>query len=871
MAKPRKDKEAKGVRYARDNLEESESSCPDTSRESDQRSEEKDGEVGDRSSTKTGEICFRISNEASDLENYRASVSRYSRSGLENKATNKRKSGKIRNRIKMLAIYVLSLILHDVQLPSSYIMEEPNPKPMGRNAHATLVLNSLQERFPQQHSATWSVMNRTLWSYLLKDSDANARKLPWPILLVGENGAVAQCLGEEFARALSEVDSVNFGQNNVLDFGKGDEEAYERIRQQMVPRNFSKEASIVLVKNVDSARHPKLTNVIMALSDTTENPSDFRDTVAFFTSSLNVASTGSKRDLHLAQIIETLPQRWDNQRRENQAWERYAKEEARRALENAWDSAGMKADERLPREKIGPILSRIDQRVDSVNFGQNNVLDFGKGDEEAYERIRQQMVPRNFSKEASIVLVKNVDSARHPKLTNVIMALSDTTENPSDFRDTVAFFTSSLNVASTGSKRDLHLAQIIETLPQRWDNQRRENQAWERYAKEEARRALENAWDSAGMKADERLPREKIGPILSRIDQRDYGLVYLQENAHDDNIWTCSWGGPPDPADPPQDEPIPVPNESSRVGESSTEAGDGENPVDQSGGGTGDADVPPAPTCSFVVTGSLDDKVKIWDWEEEQLKLRHMFEGHYLGIVSVDVAPNRKLVASSSMDSFIRLWDPATGMLKKTIDASPMDSWTVAFSPDSKHLASGNIHGKIILYEVDTGKSVKCFETRGKFALSIAFSPDGKYIASGAIDGIINIFDVTTGKLVHTLEGHAMAIRALTFSKNSEFLITASEDGQMKIYDVQHAHLASTLSGHGSWVLGLDFAPDNLSFASSSADRTVKVWDMKERKCLHTFTKHTDQVWACRYNHDGTRIVSVSDDKSINVFSCATL
>jgi WD40 repeat protein len=45
---------------------------------------------------------------------------------------------------------------------------------------------------------------------------------------------------------------------------------------------------------------------------------------------------------------------------------------------------------------------------------------------------------------------------------------------------------------------------------------------------------------------------------------------------------------------------------------------------------------------SFIVTGSLDDKLKIWDWEGDELTLRETLDGHYLGIVSVDISRDSK-------------------------------------------------------------------------------------------------------------------------------------------------------------------------------------------------------------------------------------
>ncbi|XP_015920940.1 superkiller complex protein 8 [Parasteatoda tepidariorum] len=298
-----------------------------------------------------------------------------------------------------------------------------------------------------------------------------------------------------------------------------------------------------------------------------------------------------------------------------------------------------------------------------------------------------------------------------------------------------------------------------------------------------------------------------------------YSVIFKQEQAHDDSIWCCAW-----------------------------KKGKQDN-------------------LNHIVTGGVDDVVKSWKWDEEKLDLRHIFEGHALGVVSVDINDDGSIAASSSLDSQIRVWELHSGQELKSIDAGPVDAWTVTFSPDSKYIATGSHGGKINLYGVETGKLESFLETK-KFTLSVAFSPDGKYLASGAIDGIIKVFDIAAGKLVHTLEGHAMPIRSLTFSKDSSMLITASDDCHIKIYNVQHAHLIGTLSGHGSWVLQVDCSPNNTHFVSSSSDKTVKVWEIASKECIHTFNEHSDQVWCAKYNHNGSKIVSVSDDRTINIYDC---
>lgn len=44
-------------------------------------------------------------------------------------------------------------------------------------------------------------------------------------------------------------------------------------------------------------------------------------------------------------------------------------------------------------------------------------------------------------------------------------------------------------------------------------------------------------------------------------------------------------------------------------------------------------------TRDFIVTGGLDDLVKIWDVKEDNtLSLKHQLTGHSLGVVSVAVS-----------------------------------------------------------------------------------------------------------------------------------------------------------------------------------------------------------------------------------------
>ncbi|MCL4117326.1 UNVERIFIED_CONTAM: hypothetical protein GTU68_010040 [Idotea baltica] len=256
-----------------------------------------------------------------------------------------------------------------------------------------------------------------------------------------------------------------------------------------------------------------------------------------------------------------------------------------------------------------------------------------------------------------------------------------------------------------------------------------------------------------------------------------FSLIHKKENAHSEGIWACAWG---------------LYKPSSGVTNGDTENGDAA-PEENN-------ESLPEKETQYIVTGGLDDIVKVWGWEagvEGDLSLLHSLEGHSLGVISVDVNEAGTIAASSSLDSTIRLWNLHEGKQVQSIDCGPVEAWSVVFSPNGKEIASGNHSGKINVYNVVDGRLVNTLDTRGRFTYSIAYSKDGKYIASGAIDGFINVFDIESGKLVHTLEGHAMTIRSLAFSPDSQLLLTAADDGHMKLYDVRSSNLVCTLSVTG--------------------------------------------------------------------------
>lgn len=46
----------------------------------------------------------------------------------------------------------------------------------------------------------------------------------------------------------------------------------------------------------------------------------------------------------------------------------------------------------------------------------------------------------------------------------------------------------------------------------------------------------------------------------------------------------------------------------------------------------------------YIISGGVDDLVKVWELQDDRLSLKHNLEGHSLGVVSVAVSNNGKCI-----------------------------------------------------------------------------------------------------------------------------------------------------------------------------------------------------------------------------------
>jgi WD40 repeat protein len=109
-------------------------------------------------------------------------------------------------------------------------------------------------------------------------------------------------------------------------------------------------------------------------------------------------------------------------------------------------------------------------------------------------------------------------------------------------------------------------------------------------------------------------------------------------------------------------------------------------------------------------------------------------------VLSVAVTPDGKYVVSGSGDEMVRLWDLATGNEVRRFTGHEEPVWSVAVTPDGKYVVSGSGDNTVRLWELATGKEVRRFTGHEQEVRSVAVMPDGKYIVSGSEDNTVRVW-----------------------------------------------------------------------------------------------------------------------------------
>ncbi len=228
----------------------------------------------------------------------------------------------------------------------------------------------------------------------------------------------------------------------------------------------------------------------------------------------------------------------------------------------------------------------------------------------------------------------------------------------------------------------------------------------------------------------------------------------------------------------------------------------------------------------------------------------------YDRIMSEDFSPDGQWVVTGSQNGKVKLWDAQTGQLKKELGVLTWKSHNQVENPDGNAVFVMNSYVNPVLFTTD-GKTVLAVEdmtTQGqtgqihiyempdgneKVAFSgdavggedtgLAFSPDGNQIAVGGFsDGRAEIHRVPDGELVFRLTGHTAPVNQIQYSPDGAWIATTSDDQTIRLWDARNGQPSIILTGHTARITQIAFSPDGLWLVSGADDNSIRRWNLAD-------------------------------------------
>jgi serine/threonine protein kinase len=274
------------------------------------------------------------------------------------------------------------------------------------------------------------------------------------------------------------------------------------------------------------------------------------------------------------------------------------------------------------------------------------------------------------------------------------------------------------------------------------------------------------------------------------------------------------------------------------------------------------------PDGSALVSGGLDEALRIWDPVRLcQIRDNAKDAG---SVVQVCISPNSKWAASCSLrlfkqDMVVQIWDLSDGSLRGRLRGATDNIRCVAISPDGRRVAAGGSDLTVRVWELDNSKAPP-IEFRGHVGpiQSVAFLSGGTVLLSAGDDGTVRLWNSKTGSARATLNADVGRVVAVAHCPISRRLAFAGQDLRILHPDGSFIHLA----GHTGRITCIAFSPTGEFLVSGGKDRSVRVWRSEDGRELRNFQGHKGKVTGVVFRPDGKAVYSASADGTIRCWPC---
>ncbi|KDN38658.1 hypothetical protein RSAG8_09333, partial [Rhizoctonia solani AG-8 WAC10335] len=241
--------------------------------------------------------------------------------------------------------------------------------------------------------------------------------------------------------------------------------------------------------------------------------------------------------------------------------------------------------------------------------------------------------------------------------------------------------------------------------------------------------------------------------------------------------------------------------------------------------------------------------------------------GHTSAVTSVQFTPNGSYIVSGSFDNLIRIWNTSDGSLVRQLRKAHSGGITsIAVSPDGSRIVSGSRDRTICVWNMHSGELIAGpLEGHTASVQSVGFSGDGVRIMSASGDKTVRVWNAQ-GQMPQpekdAKRGHEYYEKSTSRSQTHVAFRDQTERTKFHVWDLRTTtHVVVPTSAE---IHRLQFSLDGTRIHSLHTPGTICTWDTQTAELLdgpHRFT--TLEKWrsaACSV--DGTRVVTCLETKA---------
>ncbi len=277
-----------------------------------------------------------------------------------------------------------------------------------------------------------------------------------------------------------------------------------------------------------------------------------------------------------------------------------------------------------------------------------------------------------------------------------------------------------------------------------------------------------------------------------------------------------------------------------------------------------------AVTEKYIVSGSKDNTIKVWNLKTRQLE--RTLTGHSDQVTSVAVT--EKYIISGSKDKTIKVWNLTTGQLERTLTGHSRRVTGVGITGEK--IVSVSYDELIKVWNLKTGK----LEYTIKGDLETVLKGNWRFIDMAVNEEQIvtiqrfriidvrsqalRVWNLNTKKLEHNLINEFVTIwnsRIYSIAITGKYIVSGIGE-KIKVWNLITGELEYTLTGHSSDIKSVAIIGQHI--ISGSHDKTIKIWNLKTGKLERTLTGHSERVTSIAVT--GNYIVSGDWNGNIKVW-----